>query len=202
MRTASHSPRHVVTGIVCACVCCLVWLSAVTAELKPEQAAGMLLSSARRAYNEKNYAFAGARFREFLGRYGNHKDVPSARYGLALCLLDGPDRHDHAAIDQLQGPAGNKEFADQARAIYYLGLAQRGLGLKELVQADARPQESAQRQQAARQRFEQAAKQFEAAVAAFTAKSKEPAGDAKTLPIDQEWIARARCDLAEMQVRA
>ncbi|HEV3116524.1 MAG TPA: tetratricopeptide repeat protein, partial [Gemmataceae bacterium] len=202
MRTASHSPRHLVTGIVCVCVCCLVSLSAVTAELKPEQAADILLSSGRRAYNEKNYAFAVGRFREFIGRYGNHKDVPSARYGLALCLLEGPDRDYNAAIEQLQGLAGNKEFADQATAIYYLGLAQRGLGMKELAHADARPQESAQRQQAARHRFEQAAKQFETAVAAFTAKSKEPAADAKTLPIDQEWIARARCDLAEMQLRA
>src|SRR5690242_12246217 len=31
-----------------------------------EQQATMLLASARRAYNEKNYAFATARFKEFL----------------------------------------------------------------------------------------------------------------------------------------
>ena len=57
------------------------------AQVTPEQAANMLLASARRAYNEKNHAFAAARFRDFLSRFGAHRDAPSARYGLALCLL-------------------------------------------------------------------------------------------------------------------
>ena len=52
----------------------------------------MLLAGAKRAYNEKNYPFAADRFREFLAKYGGHKDANAARYGLALCLLDGPDQ--------------------------------------------------------------------------------------------------------------
>ena len=135
----------------------------------------MLLSSARRAYNEKNYSFAAGKFKEFLGRYGNHKEAGSARYGLALCLIEGPDKDYNAAIEQLQACVNNKEFPEHAKALYYLGLSQRGFGIKELAQADARPQEAVQRQAAARQRFEQAAKQFETAVAEFTSNAKAPA---------------------------
>src|SRR5262245_12591491 len=57
------------------------------AQMTPDQAAELMLNSARKAYNEKNHAFAAARFREFLGRFGGHKQAASARYGLALCLL-------------------------------------------------------------------------------------------------------------------
>src|SRR5579884_586479 len=41
---------------------------AVRAQMPPDQVAVMLLDSARRAYNEKNYPFAVNRFREFLGK--------------------------------------------------------------------------------------------------------------------------------------
>src|SRR5437879_13056505 len=50
-------------------------------QLTPDQQADMLLSSARRAYNEKNYPFAATRFREFLSKFGNHNEVNSSRYG-------------------------------------------------------------------------------------------------------------------------
>ena len=46
------------------------------AQVAPDQAADMLLTSARRAYNEKNYPFAAQRFKEFLDKYGNHKEAP------------------------------------------------------------------------------------------------------------------------------
>jgi TolA-binding protein len=162
----------------------------------------MLLASARRAYNEKNYPFAAQRFKEFLDKFGNHKDAPSARYGLALALLDGPERDYQRALDALQPLAGAKDFPDHPFVLYYLGVAQRGLGVRELAQAEARPQEAPQRRAAANGRFDEAAKQFAAAVAAFTARAQDelPAG-AKVLLIDLEWAARARCDQAEMQLR-
>src|SRR5262249_18549072 len=47
----------------------------------------------------------------------------------------------------------------------------------------------------------EAAKQFAAAVIAFTAKAKEPPANAKELPLDLQWAARARCDQAEMLLR-
>ena len=94
----------------------------------------MILTSARRAYNEKNYPFAADRFREFLQKFGNHKEAVSARYGLALALLDGP-KDFSAALEQLQAIVGNKDFADYAGVLYHLGQAKRGQGLKELAEA-------------------------------------------------------------------
>src|SRR5262249_46390427 len=105
-------------------------------------------------------------------------------------------------LDSLQPLAGVKEFPDHPFVLYYLGTAQRGLGVRELAQAEARPQEAPQRRGAANGRFEEAAKQYAAAVAAFTARVKEEVpADAKELPVDLEWAARARCDHAEMQLR-
>src|SRR5256885_3223429 len=40
------------------------------AQVPPEQQADLLLSGARRAYNEKNYPVATAQFREFLQKFG------------------------------------------------------------------------------------------------------------------------------------
>ncbi len=93
----------------------------------------MLLGSARRAYNEKNYPFAAERFREFLSKYGNHKEANSARYGLALCLIDGPSKDYNAAIQQLQPLAGDKNLSEHPFVLYYLGLSQRGLGTQALA---------------------------------------------------------------------
>src|SRR5687768_9304472 len=60
----------------------VVALAAAAAAQPPaDQAANLLLNGARRAYNEKNYPFAAARFREFLAKYAGHKEAASARYG-------------------------------------------------------------------------------------------------------------------------
>jgi len=172
------------------------------AQVAADQAADMLLSSARRAYNEKNFPFAAQRFKEFLDKFGNHKEAPSARYGLALALLDGPERDYQRALEALQPLAGMKEFPEHPFVLYYLGMAQRGLGVRELAQGEAKPQEMPQRRAAANARFDEAAKQFAAAVPLFTARVKDPVpADAKELPLDLEWAARARCDQAEMQLR-
>jgi TolA-binding protein len=180
----------------------LVWVAATRAQLQPDQAAAMLLDRARKAYNDHNYPQAVAWFREYLGKYGGSKDAPAARYGLALALLEMPEKDYQGAAEQLQPLTNNKEFADRAYALYYLGLAQRGLGVRELPQAVAKPQEANQRRGTAHQRFEEAGKQFAAAWTAFTERTKPPAADAdKGLPIELEWAARARCDLAEMQLR-
>src|SRR5437764_10877508 len=77
------------------------------AQLTQDQAAALVLNSARKAYNEKNYTFAAARFREFLSKYGGHKDAPAARYGLALTLLDAKPKDYAGAVEQLQQLAGN-----------------------------------------------------------------------------------------------
>jgi TolA-binding protein len=161
----------------------------------------MLLSSARRAYNEKNYAFASTRFREFLGKFGNHKEANSARYGLSLALLESQPPDFQGALEQLQPLAGNKDFADYPFVLYYLGSSQRGLGIKELDQAVAKPGEAGQRRSQAQQHFEEAARQFAAATQAFAARVKDSKSDAKQLPPDLEWSTLAKCDQAEMLIR-
>ena len=173
----------------------------LAAQAPADQAATLLLTSARRAYNEKNYAFAAARFREFAGKYGGHKEAPSARYGLALCLIEGTDRNYNEAIQNLQPLAGNKSLPDHPFALYYLGHCQRALGVHELSLGAARPQELPQRRAAANQRFDDASKHYAAAVQAFTDRARKPAENVKELPLDLEWAARARCDQAEMYLR-
>jgi TolA-binding protein len=179
----------------------LLGTSPLAAQVPPDKQADMLLTSARNAYNEKNYPFAIAKFREFLGRFGGHKTAPAARYGLALCLIEGPDKNYTEARDLLQGIAGNKDLPEHPSVLYHLGLSLRSLGIQELAQAVAKPQESIQRRASARQHFEEAAKHFAAAEAAYTKKAGNVSKDVKELPLDLEWAARARCDLAEMQLR-
>src|SRR5439155_12852598 len=84
---------------------------------------------------------------------------------------------------------------------YYTGLSHRGIGVGELAQITAKPQEAPQRKAAANQRFEEASKSFAAAAAAFAARVKELPKEVVVLPVDMEWSARARCDQAEMQLR-
>src|SRR5436190_946277 len=85
------------------------------------------LVTARSAYNEKNYPFAAARFTEFLTKFPSHKEVPAVRYGLALSLVEGPERNYEKAVEQLTLLAGMKDFPDHPHVLYFLGLAQRGL---------------------------------------------------------------------------
>ena len=98
-------------------------------------------------------------------------------------------------IEQLQPLVGNKAMPEHPFVLYYLGLSKRALGLNELAQAAAKPNEAAQRRQNANGRFTEAAQHFAAAAAAFKERVK-PDGGAKDLPVDQEWVARRRPDIA------
>jgi tetratricopeptide (TPR) repeat protein len=192
-------------AICCAGVVVLLasfYPPALAQQLNPDEAALMLLNSARKAFNEKNHPFAAERFRAFLAKHSGHREAASARYGLALALLDGPQKDYQAALEPLQQLAGVQDFADRPFVLYYLGYAHRGLGHQSLAEAAAKPQAAAQHRSTAQQRFDQGAVHFAAAMQAFTTRVKTPpAGDVKELPSDLEWAARARCDLAEMQLR-
>jgi TolA-binding protein len=166
----------------------------------PDQAQ-MILNSARKGYNEKNFSFAVTRFREFLAKFGGHKDAAAARYGLALALLETPEKNYAEVRDLLQGLAGNKDWPEHPHILYHLGLALRGVGVSELALADAKPQEAGPRRAAAQQRFEEALKQFDMARVAFSARLPEVSAKTKVLPPEWEWAARARCDQTEMQLR-
>lgn len=170
------------------------------AQVTPEQQADMLLNSARKAYNEKNFAFASAKFREFLSKFGAHKEAPSARYGLALSLIDGPEKKWDEVRDIMLSLASSKDFGERALAQYYAGLANRAIGINELAIADAQPAEAAKRRANAQARFEEAIPLFNSALGAFTSGSGDPVTK-EGLTVGAEWAARARCDLAEMQLR-
>src|SRR5262249_26370933 len=148
------------------------------AQVPPDQAADMLLGSARKAYNERNYPFAADRFREFLQKFGGNPNAPAARYGLALTLIEMPERKNAEAADQLQQIAGNKNLPEYPFVLYYLGLCKRAAGISELGQAQAKPNEANQRRDAAKQRFTEAEQNFANAAQAFWAKVKIEA-DAK-----------------------
>jgi TolA-binding protein len=183
-----------------ALVLCVLAASPALAQLTQDQQAEMLLNSARKAYNERNYGFATMKFREFLGKFGNHKDAPSARYGLALAVMEGPEKKYDEARDLLQPLAASKEFPDRALAAYYAGLAHRGLGLQDLAKADAAPNEAAKYRASATQHFNYAIPLLTTAITGFLAKVETPLDNDK-VTLEAEWVARARCDLAEMQVR-
>jgi tetratricopeptide (TPR) repeat protein len=156
-----------------------------------DQQAEMLLNTARRAYADANYPFAAEKFREFLAKFGGHKDASAARYGLGLALLDLPDRDYQKALEALTPAANDAAFPDRALALYYSGVARRGMGQKELAERAARANEMPQRQQAANAHFAEAGKFFAQAREAFEKKT----------PPDADWSARARCDAAEMELR-
>ncbi len=163
--------------------------TAIAQQLKPDDVAAMTLNAGRRALNEKNYPAAAERFREFLKNFGGHKDAVAASYGLGLALLEGPRKDELAAIEALNRAAGAHDFPDRPKALYYLGLAHRGLGTAEVAKGADKPAEAEPHRNAAKPRFEQAAQKFGEAVAAL----KDPA--------DADWAARARCDQAEMLLR-
>ena len=174
------------------------------AQVPADQASEMLLNSARKAYNEQNYPFAAARFREYIQKFGNSPQAGAARYGLALCLIDGPERDFQKALEPLNQLAGNTSLPEHPYAIYYLGLAQRGLALNDLVQASSKQGgEQQQLRSRAEGHLAEAAKHFAAATSAFTAKlpKGEMPKNLKELPKELHWAARARCDQAEMELR-
>ncbi len=176
-------------GLSCAVV--LLLASPTFAQPTPDQQAQMLLDAARKGFNDGNPQFAAEKFREFLQKFGNHKDAHSARLGLALAILDLPDRNYQQAIDTLNPAAGDANFADRPLALYYLASSYRGLGMKEIVEGIAKPNEMPQRQQNATGRFNEALKYFGQAREGFEKKN----------PPDAEWAARSRCDTAEMELR-
>ena len=128
-------PPHRLRGFCVPLVFGLLFTGPAFAQLTPDQQAEMLLSSARKAFNERNLPFAAARFREFVGKFGGHKEAASARMGLALSLLDGPEKdRNFGEIQQLLGQlAGDKAFPEQAQAAYQLGHSWRAQGMAELA---------------------------------------------------------------------
>jgi len=174
---------------------------ALAGELSQDEQAMLVLNSARKAYNEQNYPFAIERFREFLQRFGGHREATSARYGMALALLEGPARDFQNAANELGQVAGQAQFPDLPYAQHYLGVARRGMGYRFLAEAEAKPNEAPNFRNQARQQFDEAAKSFAAAAASFLARVKAPAAADAPPPPELDWAARSRCDQCEMMLR-
>lgn len=198
-------PSHAVRVSIFALVAVGIGLLAQTpvqAQVPADQAADMLLNSARKAYNEQNLPFAATKFSEFLQKFGGHPQANSARYGLALCHIDGPERNFEKAIEPLGQLAGNAALSEQPYAVYYLGIAKRGQALSDIALASTKQGgEQQQIQQKAQARLTEAASHFAAATTAFTAKIGKIDGMPKELPKELDWAARSRADQAEMELR-
>ena len=177
---------------------------ALAQEVSKEQAAAMMLDGARRAYNEGKYDFAAQRFGEYIKTYGGSgsPNVRSAEYGLALCLLEAPQRDYKAISDLLRRSMDHVGSSERPFAAYHLGVCLRGLGNEALGQAAAKPPEAARYKAEAAQRFTEAAQQFAAAADTFTAMVKPPPSTAPAdAPKEADWAARARCDQCDMILR-
>ena len=161
-----------------------------------------MLNAARRAFDDGKYDVAADGFRQFLSQYANHRDAPAAAYGLGLSLLQQPQRDYPAAIDALQKATAAADLPDRPFALYYLGLAHRGVGNRSLAEIASKPAEEKQLREAARPKFEEAAKQFAAAQEAFEKRAKGvKVPDKGDLPADVEWAARAGATAARCSCR-
>ncbi len=171
------------------------------AQLTPDQQAEMMLNSANKAASEKNYPFAIQRYREFLQKFGNHKEAGAARFSLGSAMLEMPEKNYQEIRDHFQAAATNKDFPDQGLAQFFLALTTRAQGLNEIVLADQRPNEAAQRRPQAMQRFNEALGFYNIALKTLAKKAVEKPGVGVDLSSHQEWVARAVCDISELQLR-
>jgi TolA-binding protein len=172
--------------------------------LSLDESATLLLNSAKVAFNEQNYAVAIERFRTCLQKGQTRAFLAQARYGLGLSLLESPEKDYSTALEVLAPLAAPsyKDYVDHPYALYYVGLAYRGLGLKVVGLATTRPADAPQLGASGNQKFLYAANYFGNAAEAFLARAKAAGvGDGKELPVAWEWAARARCDQAEMLLR-
>lgn len=149
--------------------------------MPPEKQAEVALAAGQKAYNEGNLPFAGERFREVIAKFGNTPSANPARYGLGLVYINSPEQDFAKAIETLTPPANDGGFAERGSALYQLAVSHRAVGLKEAEKLD--------RKQAAEQRFNDAARFFATARDVFAGKK------------DDDRAARARCDVAEMELR-
>lgn len=117
-------------------------VSAAQSQVPPDQQADMILTSARKAHGEQNYAFAIQRYGEFLQKFGAHPQANSTRLQLAIAYLDAPERNYDKAIESLGPLLGNAGLPEHAQALYHAGLCLRGQGLRELDAAAAKPNEA------------------------------------------------------------
>lgn len=169
-----------------------------------DPAALAILDAGRRLYNEGKFPEAAERFREFLKANSQKAEAPSAHYGLALALLEVPqkDAATTAAIaEALQQVIGKPNAAERPFALYYFATTQRTVGLQILEQAAAKPMEAVNLRSKAATHFAEAAKTFAQAGDAFEPLAKaKPAAEGDTSNLD--WYLRSRADQCDMLLQS
>jgi TolA-binding protein len=157
----------------------------------------VLLNTARTAFNQGDFEVAAEKFREVIRLNPPRATVLPARYGLGLSLLQSPSPDYAGAAEALQTPAdAANTFIDRPTALYHLGVAYRGQA--DVAQAATRPAVAPNRVD---NLLRQAAAQFAAAAEAFGTQAPAPDGGAVELPVTTEWVARCRCDQAQVLIR-
>lgn len=169
--------------------------------LPATEKADILLNTARQAYNDGNYAFAAERFREYLKLAYSRADAASARYGLALCLIEGAEKDYRGAVELLTVASAVKDLPERPYVLYQLGAAYRGMGDQAAALPATRPVDEARNKERADAWFRYAAINFGLAVEAFGVNPPAIDPQVNQLPTQIEWANRARCDQAEMQLR-
>ena len=129
-------------------------VGAAAAQQPADPEAEVLLNTARKAYADANPQFAAEKFREFLTKFGTHKEAHSARYGLGLALSICRPR----LPESTRGMA-RRRLMPPSRA----GELFRGRAVADSVRScrGSRPNEMPQRQQSANAHFTEAGRFFE-----------------------------------------
>jgi outer membrane protein assembly factor BamD (BamD/ComL family) len=156
---------------------------------KADSEAEALLKSAQEAYTKKDWTAATTRFRDTASRFPKTPSAAAAKFGLAVCLIDGHDKQYAEAKKLLDSLKGDEKGVDGTQLTYYQGSACRGLAVLEIAQAQAK--DAGKHNDAAKDYFKQAADFFAKARDGFAARG----ADAFI------WTALATTDLAEMKIR-
>jgi len=164
----------------------------------------LVLNSARRAYNEKDYAFAVERFREFLAKFGTSPDAVHAKLGLAMAILESgltAEEDCQTAVAQLSEVVKSQDFPQRPIALYYLGAGHRALARIALARAGESKEKATEHLGAALKSFEAAATHLATAADALK-EGLAPSEEGQPLSEKWEWVARAQCDQVEALLRA
>src|SRR5439155_11885747 len=91
--------------------------------------ADKLLTSAQEAYTQKNFPVAVTHFREVLSKYPATPSAAAAKFGLAVCLIEGHDKKYDEALKLLTDSKADEKEIDSLQIVYYRGAALRGKGV-------------------------------------------------------------------------
>src|SRR5690242_7280899 len=109
-------------GVLAAALSALLFtVAAAQQPMPPDKQAEVALTAGQKAYNDGNLPFAAQRFQDVLAKFPNTLQANAARFGLALCLINGPQQDIPKAAELLVNPSNDAGFADRGQALHQLG---------------------------------------------------------------------------------